>query len=120
MDKRCYIFFSERTLILLNNKDWRYSPEGWEKVHSPLSKTCTTIDPKDSSGNFLNETHSGKQILYLLDLKTLLLRSKVPAGIPRDIAPLLAAVHSRPTLWWHAQFIKYVSRLLLYFLILNF
>ena len=107
---------SGRTLMLTYKHPWRYSNEGWEKVHVPLSKTCTTIDPTDSSGQFLNETHTGKQIVYMMywgDLQTR--TSKVPSGIPRDIAPLLAAVHLRPTLWWHAQFIKYVSRLLLFF-----
>ena len=107
---------SGRTLVLTYSKTWRYSNEGWEKVHFPLSKNCTTIGPSNSSGQFLNKTHSGKHILHMMNWGNLQQHSsKVPAGIPWDIALLLVAVHSRPTLWWHAQFIKYVSRLLLYF-----
>lgn len=101
-------FYIGRVLIL-ESKGWQYSKEGWDKYHIPLSKTCTTIDSKDSQGKYWKFNDTVKQVLHLNDGYIKNPRSLV--GIPRDIASILVTVHSHPMAWWIAQFIKYVSRL---------
>lgn len=102
-------FYIGRVLIL-KSKGWSYCKKGWEEYHLPLSNTCREIQENDQYRYYYKDMNdTDKQVLHLGD--NYINRPKALIGVPQDIAPLLAMVHSHPEAWWMAQFTKHVSRL---------
>lgn len=98
---------THRTLIL-KSQGWRYHKSGWEAVFQPLSNTC--LSDSGSSQEFWPGTKE-TQVLSLPIIDSLRPRPPfLPLAIPKDISERLIKAHGDPTVWWIAQFVKYLMR----------
>jgi glycoprotein 6-alpha-L-fucosyltransferase len=105
----CFIvaYATERTLIL-KSKGWRYHKGGFEEIFLPLSDTCT--DPNGESHSSWPGSYN-TQVITLPIIDSLNPRPKyLPLAIPADLAPRLTKLHGDPSVWWIAQFLKYILK----------
>ncbi|XP_029342404.1 alpha-(1,6)-fucosyltransferase-like [Acyrthosiphon pisum] len=105
-------YATERTMIIDNPGNWRFTSGGFEKLFLPLSDTCTSKDGETFSHWPGNETT--QVIMY--DLPTSDNADKhlnhlyLPVVLPEDLAERINVLHGDPAVWWIGQFFKYIFR----------
>lgn len=108
----CFVLaYGTRRTLILKSQGWRYNRQGWEAVFQPLSETCTdrvdenALPPPPWPGT------DDTPVIQLPIVDSLQPRPKyLPLAVPKDLAPRLVKVHGNPSVWWIAQFVKYLLR----------
>ncbi|GAB6022444.1 Alpha-(1,6)-fucosyltransferase [Chamberlinius hualienensis] len=98
---------TQRTLIL-KSQGWRYSRDGWESVYLPVSNSCLSdYGVSQSSWPPKDET----QVITLPIIDSMNPKPPfLPLAIPKDLSDRLIMVHGDPSVWWIAQFVKFLLR----------
>ncbi|XP_043204524.1 alpha-(1,6)-fucosyltransferase-like [Amphibalanus amphitrite] len=96
-----------RTLVL-NSRNWRYNRAGWEQVFQPLSGTCQDTGGRSKAAW---PGTADTQVLTLPIIDVVSPRPPyLPLAVPADLADRLARLHGDPSVWFTAQFVRYLMR----------
>lgn len=131
----CYcliVAYASGRMLLLDSREWRYDPAGWEAVFQPISGNCVGMESIDVTElehwssmqinwktilKFHNNrvlfcsgvNASDAQVLFLPIVDDINpIPNFLPVSIPSDISARLEQVHGEPHVWWVGQFMAYL------------
>ncbi|CAK9293615.1 unnamed protein product [Gordionus sp. m RMFG-2023] len=106
-------FSSKRTLIL-KSENWKYDSLGFEHEFLPLSACSSHEEGEDRPVEWRGDEIAQQDeprviILPIIDIMSPQSQF-LPLSIPSDLSQIVSTFHSRPHVWWVAQFASFVIR----------
>uniref|UniRef100_A0A914WG70 GT23 domain-containing protein n=1 Tax=Plectus sambesii TaxID=2011161 RepID=A0A914WG70_9BILA len=106
------VAYATNRTMLLDDKTWRYSDDGWTSVFQPVSSCKISAHEARSAKRWTGKADVTSASVIHIPIVDVLEQQMpyLPQSIPADLASDLISVHSYPPAWWIGQFAQYLMR----------